>query len=124
MFKMVFYIVGEIDMTEVYPLSCIQPPYRGMYQQWALKTIFLRKILEEDKEEMDMMFENCKGPGFFNPNLKDHPFGLELSREVVDCVAVARALLPALPMHEKQKIKNQRFYWHFPQRLRYKRGAA
>jgi hypothetical protein len=98
----VSYIVEGIDMAELYPA-----PFPNDVLTVALKTISLRKLLEEDKEEMEKLFENCKEPGFFNLNLKDHPFGLELLREAVDCVAVVRALLPVLPMLEKRKFKTR-----------------
>lgn len=94
------YVVGDIDMSDLYPV-----PFPKDVPIIKLDTISLRKILENDDAEIKRLFESLKEPGFFNLDLKDHPIGIELLREAVDCIRIIKEMLPKLPMEEKKKYE-------------------
>jgi isopenicillin N synthase-like dioxygenase len=94
------YVVAGIDMTDLYPA-----PFPDDVKTVHLETLSLAKLLQNDKEELHRIYENCKSPGFFQLDLTDHEQGIQLLRDAVDCARMVRQLLPNMTVEEKRTYK-------------------
>ncbi|KAH6689848.1 oxidoreductase [Plectosphaerella plurivora] len=97
------YIVAGIDMKELYP-----KPFPDNIPTIELQTVSLAKLLSKDDEEADRIFKILKDPGFFQLDLTDHPQGVELLRDVVECHGLAKKLFTTLPLEQKLQYKTRK----------------
>lgn len=82
-------------------------PFPDGYPVIELPQISLKKLLEDDQDEIDKIWNICKSTGFFYLNLTDHHEGLKLWNDGVDACGVGQATLARLSMEDKLAYKSR-----------------
>ena len=95
-------VVAGIDMTDLYPV----PFPDGMFTV-DLQTVSIAKLLSQDPTEAQRIFSFCRDPGFFLLDLTDHPEGVALLRDAVDCARLGRKLFKTLSIDQKREYKTR-----------------
>jgi len=86
--------------------NTIEPaPFPEGFQYIDLPHISLDKLLNDDDEEEQKIFEICTTTGFFYLDLNDHPKGEELWNNGCEACRIGQQTLPAMPMEEKLSYK-------------------
>jgi hypothetical protein len=88
------------EMEDLYPV-----PFPDDVPTAQLETISLNKLLNNDEDEIQKLFNICKGSGFFYLDMKDHEIGRKMWDDACYACRSAQAVLPLTPMATKKAYK-------------------
>ncbi len=88
------------NMEDLYPA-----PFPDDVPIAHLEKISLNKLLNDDKNEAQRMFDVCTGTGFFYLDMMDHPKGKKMWDDACVACRSGHDVLPRVPMEEKKAYK-------------------
>ena len=92
--------VSPFDMDKLYPAAWPED-----VSTISLETISMSKILLDDAEECQKMFQICTREGFFYLDLLDHPKGRKMWENACVACQVGHDTLPQRSVEEKRLYK-------------------
>lgn len=88
-------------MTQTIGNTIELAPFPEGFQCIDLPRISLDKLLNDDDEEAQKIFDICTTTGFFYLDLNDHPKGEKLWNDGCEACRIGLKALPVMSMEEK-----------------------
>lgn len=92
--------MSQSSMEDLYPA-----PFPENVPIAKIEKISLNKLLNDDQDEAQLMFDVCTGVGFFYLDLMDHEKGRVLWEDACHAARSGMQVFPSTPLAEKKLYK-------------------